>query len=56
MASRRLRGWAAALAAVGLLALAAGCDRGGDASTSPFRNLGKRGDGALAGNAARPTR
>jgi len=46
---------AAAIAGL-LLVLGAGCDRGGDVSASPFRNLGKRGDSAVTGNAARPAR
>ncbi|HSQ01553.1 MAG TPA: hypothetical protein VL049_30385 [Candidatus Dormibacteraeota bacterium] len=42
-----------ALAAWLLLAAASGCDSGGDGS-SPFRNLGKRGDSALPASAPRP--
>lgn len=56
MTARRWPGWSAALAIALLLSLAGGCDRGGDASASPFRNLGKRGDSAVTSSAARPAR
>ena len=57
MASRRWLGWGAALAACALLAVVAGCDRGGgDVGASPFRNLGKRADSAVPASAARPAR
>lgn len=50
--------WPATGAAIAglLLVLAVGCDRGGDASASPFRNLGKRGDSAVTSAGARPAR
>lgn len=51
MAARRWP-WGVALIWL-LLAAAAGCDSGGD-GTSPFRNLGKRGDSSVAANPARP--
>jgi hypothetical protein len=41
-----------ALLMVWLLLAVAGCDSGD--GSSPFRNLGKRGDSALPGNASRP--
>lgn len=57
MASRRWLGWGAALAVCALVAVVAGCDRGGgDVGASPFRNLGKRADSAVPGSAARPAR
>ncbi|MBX3025737.1 hypothetical protein KF840_12590 [bacterium] len=52
MASRRWPAAGAALA-VWLLLAAPGCDSGGRGG-SPFRNLGKRGDGALRAGASRP--
>ena len=54
MTARRWLGPGAALAALLLLALGAGCDRGGDVGASPFRNLGKRGDSAVPASASRP--
>ena len=57
MASRRWLGWGAALAVCALVAVVAGCDRGGgDVGASPFRNLVKRAESAVPGSAARAAR
>lgn len=56
MPARRWLASTAALTAALLVALAAGCDRGGGSSHSPFRNLGKRSDSAVTTAAAPPAR
>jgi len=53
MSRRRRLGWGAALVAWFLLVAATGCDDATSGS-SPFRNLGKRGDSDLPSRVARP--